>query len=271
METTETSDANNDYNQFYNNYLSAQAKHAQETRKEVTRRRGEIIAWCDARAAEGELKFRWDGGHDSGWAWLEHNGEELGDGYGSISDLLVRRWEGLLDYGSWAMDGTASGEAVYDPETKTFSGEDDYHSEETLDHELSEWLAEALVLRVPADLPFERLELGGEDLDGLELDCVLRNGYITPAQQEALDRLERQLSAAYRELADAVNNSEGEVSESQWVELTLPRGDFSEEADAEGMRSMTLTSLPLRVYATQTSLLELDLLELDLEEEEEEG
>lgn len=76
-----------------------------------------VAQWCDEQVKNGHtLTLKWDGGNDSGWVYFELDGEELTNEY---TEKLVDYCYSELDYGSWAGDFSANGEAEYDPKRKS--------------------------------------------------------------------------------------------------------------------------------------------------------
>ena len=74
-----------------------------------------VKEWCDQQVAEGkELTLRWEGGGDSGWVYFELDGSQVENEY---TEKLVDYCYDVLDYGSWAGEFDATGEATYNPVT----------------------------------------------------------------------------------------------------------------------------------------------------------
>ena len=70
-----------------------------------------LIEWLDEQADLGkDVMLKWEGGNDSGWAYFELDGETIENEH---TDRLVNWMYDHLDYGSWAGDFSAQGEAVY--------------------------------------------------------------------------------------------------------------------------------------------------------------
>ena len=70
----------------------------------------------------------WDGGNDSGMVNLliDNVDARKCDGFDKIvADYIEDYFNDQLGYGSWAGDFNAQGEAHYDPETKSFKGDDE--------------------------------------------------------------------------------------------------------------------------------------------------
>lgn len=80
-----------------------------------------LIEFCDKYAELGKLYLEWNGGNDSGSIYLV-SATPIHDDDQQFEDELVNQMDSILDYGSWAGDFSANGEAVYNTETKKFEG-----------------------------------------------------------------------------------------------------------------------------------------------------
>lgn len=149
----------------------------------------EIIDWCDKQAAEGlEIKLCWEGGGDSGWVFFKVDGEQA---EGEEIEALVDMMYNILDYGSWAGEFSANGEAVYDPVTKCFEGTD-YYSED--DYQSSR-LTTPFTFSIPASFGFDSIEynLEGNFQDDFIVDVTFNivNGFITPELRMLADEISK--------------------------------------------------------------------------------
>lgn len=152
----------------------------------------EIIEWCDTQAADGkEIKLCWEGGGDSGWVFFEIDGEQA---EGEEIEALVDMMYNILDYGSWAGEFSANGEAVYDPVTKCFEGID-YYSE---DDWTSTTFEEPFAFYIPDTYGFDSIEYNVEgsfeEKFRVEITFNIVNGFITPELRE----LENEMSEAIK-------------------------------------------------------------------------
>lgn len=178
----------------------------------------EIIDWCNQTVDDGkELKFTWEGGGDSGSAdlLLNDNSVEV-VGY---SDVLLNGIYEELDYGSWAGEFFASGEAIYSKEEQAFVGIDDYSEDDTIPHECQ------IVLSVPSKLWYDTINVRiegdyGESLH-IEVNFAVKNGFLTQEHREVANLLEDELS---EKINDEIENfSQAHNFRSIWEELTLNR------------------------------------------------
>jgi hypothetical protein len=138
-----------------------------------------ILEWCDAMVAKGhELSLTWDGGNDSGWVEFKIDGENPEE-ENQYTEALINYCYDTLDYGSWAGDFSASGEAIYDPKEKAFIGLDNYSTEEVVNEDIK------VFLRVPKDVWFDGLSIQVEESqgsvykEGVEVELLVQNGFTT--------------------------------------------------------------------------------------------
>jgi hypothetical protein len=159
----------------------------------------DVINWCNQQVDEGkELKFTWEGGGDSGWANLvvdDNNIEVVG-----YSDVLLEGIYEELDYGSWAGEFYASGEAIYSKEEQAFIGIDDYSEDGNEAHECN------IVFRIPEHLWYDSIQIRIECNDGDNVDdetvsvrFIIKNGFITDEHVSLATLLEKQLLEEIRE------------------------------------------------------------------------
>lgn len=215
----------------------------------------QIIDWCDEMAAKGcNPVIKWEGGNDSGWAHME---DEDGNSLDSPeADALTDRMYDDLDYGSWAGDFNASGEASYNTETKTFDGTD-YYSEENRTS-----CSANIRIEIPAFIPFDRLEIESEgETPHVSCDIALDNGYIHPAAHDVMTSLEEQLK---EEIAGAVDKhyekggDEDEFSDF-YNHYVIDRNEFKREDD---VMVHVLKEVEFNVHQTQEKGICIDLKEL---------
>ena len=134
---------------------------------------------------------------DSGWAHFEINGTEEDNEY---TRALVDGIYDTLDYGSWAGEFSASGEAVYDPESNSFTGTD-FYGEDTNDE-----LNVDFTIRVPKKFWFSTLGIEIErDYDSstnLAASFLVRNGFLSQEHREFCSNLEKSLAVEFDNLFD---------------------------------------------------------------------
>ena len=155
-----------------------------------------VLEWCNKQVDEGnELKICWSGGGDSGWAHFQIDGEDVDNEY---TEYLVDRMYEVLDYGSWAGEFNAEGEAVYNKEEQSFVGIDEYSEDETMSHGCN------IVIQMPKDLWHDNLSISIEGEDGdrtrIEARFGIKNGFLSDYHTAFIDGLEEKM----QEEVDAV-------------------------------------------------------------------
>jgi hypothetical protein len=153
----------------------------------------EIIDWCDKQVEEGkEIKICWEGGGDSGWVYFEVDDEQAG---GEEIEALVDMMYSTLDYGSWAGEFSANGEAIYNADTKCFEGVD-YYSEDSWENTKFE---DPFQFPISKSLGFDSIEynIEGNYEDDFRVEVIFNivNGFISPELRE----LEEEISKAILE------------------------------------------------------------------------
>jgi hypothetical protein len=181
----------------------------------------QILDWCLKKTEEGsEIILMWDGGSDSGWVYLEVDGEDSGDAEAeALADMMYEQ----LDYGSWAGEFSASGEAPFDAETKMFQGTDYYSETESTSSDCK------ILIRIPKHIHFDDLLIHTEDYDcTTSVDFRIRNGF----QHPDTNALETTLAGYLRkEIIEAIKNDNDDI-DSYWGDYSLSReSDFIEDGD----------------------------------------
>ena len=181
----------------------------------------EIIDWCNQTVDDGkELKFTWEGGGDSGWADLVLDGNNIDvPGYSNV--LLDGIYE-HLDYGSWAGEFHASGEAIYDKDEQAFVGVDNYSEDETVAHSCS------IVFDIPSKIWYDsiniRIESEDEGYPEIEVSFIVRNGFLTQEHREIADLLKDEISAKVNDELETFKNGEYELR-SIWDDVRFNRSE----------------------------------------------
>ena len=91
---------------------------------------------------------------DSGWAFFKLDGKDIDNEY---TEILLDHIYDELDYGSWAGEFTASGEAIYSSETKCFEGTDYCANEDYIKYNCE------IKVKVPKEFSFEEIIFECED------------------------------------------------------------------------------------------------------------
>lgn len=182
-----------------------------------------LIELCDAWAEQGELKITWNGGCDSGVIDLELNDKPFN--YGDYdAQRIIDIADNLLKYYSWAGEFDASGEAVYDKETKTFTGIDYYSEDKTASVECE------IKIELPDNLVFDRLDLQTRSNNGsayidISSSFWLRHGMVDPRFEELEEAFNRDRSPLIEQIMDVLHSVPEEV-EGCWNEWDIERNLF---------------------------------------------
>jgi hypothetical protein len=217
----------------------------------------EILDWCIKKTEEGsEVVLQWDGGGDSGWVHLEVDGTDSSD---PEAEALVDMMYDQLDYGSWAGEFSASGEAPFDPETKMFQGIDYYTETDSTNAKAS------IEIRIPKHIHFDDIDIETQDEDcTVNVTFGIRNGFDHPDTESVAKKLQEMLSEEIMEAAKADVDDEDEI-DGFWENYQIFRTDFTEDGDD---LVYTLEDIVYSKRETSENHVEIDLQQL-LEDETE--
>ena len=116
-----------------------------------------LLEWCDKQDAEDkELSIGWEGGGDNGFAFFKLDGESIDNEY---TEILLDHIYNELDYGSWAGEFSASGEAVYSSTTKCFEGIDYCSNDNYIQYDCK------IKIKIPKEFSFEEIVFESEDIN----------------------------------------------------------------------------------------------------------
>ena len=189
-----------------------------------------ILDWCNNQVDQGnELKICWSGGGDSGWAHFQINGKDVDNEY---TEYLTNMMYDQLDYGSWAGEFTAEGEAVYNKENQSFEGIDYYSEDETMSHDCN------IVIQVPKELWYDNLSIrieGSEDESvTIEANFNIKNGFLSDKHTAFIDGHEEKMQEEVDDVISDFVNKSGKHYRSIWETINLEpnegvvKGDFIE-------------------------------------------
>jgi hypothetical protein len=169
-----------------------------------------------------KLSITWDGGGDSGWCEFLVDDESYSDEY---SERLLEHMYATLDYGSWAGEFQASGEAVYSLEEKAFVGEDNYTEDSTIS-----WKVDAEI-RIPKYIWFDQFHfsIDGYDSPEADFDFFIKNGFRSPDHDKILEDLNSKMNEV---IDDAIEGfSMTYEFRSLYENESIPRSEFVEDGD----------------------------------------
>jgi hypothetical protein len=189
----------------------------------------DLIKWCDEQVANGhEISMAWEGGGDSGWVYFKIDDEQISD---SAENDQIRQLTDLmydhLDYGSWAGEFSAQGEAIYDPAQKAFVGTDYYGEDGTVHQECS------INIVVPKSLWFDAVEYNMENEDpNIDFAFILRNGFLSETHEKVRQQIIEDLDdAVEQEIRKYTSQEYHEEYRSIWQSDRIQRSDFREVGD----------------------------------------
>jgi len=186
-----------------------------------------LLSWCDQQVKDGkELKLVWDGGGDSGWVHFEIDGDEYGDEH---TEKLVDYMHDELDYGSWAGEFNASGNAIYSVEEQAFVGVDNYSETQTMSQKVD------IELAIPKNLWFDelsiRIEANYDETPDVEVGFGIKNGFLTPQHDQIEEYLKQTLVEKVEAAVKDWEDHTGHDLESIWDDITLRFEDFKVVGD----------------------------------------
>jgi hypothetical protein len=181
-----------------------------------------VLAWCKDLHEQGfDLTMTWDGGNDSGFVEFIVDKSDKTDQDLEYIEYLENQCYDELDYGSWAGEFHAQGEASFDPEQNAFVGTD-YYAEDTdikLDCNIR--------LAVPKDVWFDRLEVHIEDYDiNVSSDLVIINGFKSSGHDAAVINLNNSIHDQVDDIISGIENYR-----SMWTDITVDYSEFTPEGD----------------------------------------
>lgn len=184
----------------------------------------DLIKWCDEQVAQGkELGIKWEGGGDSGWAYFTIDGDQVSDSEenGEIRQLTDLMYD-ELDYGSWAGEFSANGEAIYNTAEKAFVGTDYYSEEDTYNFDYP------IKITVPESLWFDGLEYNMEGEEPhIDVAFTVKNGFLTDEHTKIAEQVKEQLKEQVEKAIRAYNQLENATEyHNIWQSEVLNRTDF---------------------------------------------
>lgn len=212
-----------------------------------------IVQWCKEQAENGlELAMKWEGGGDSGWVYFEIDGQSVDNEY---SRALVDRMDDTLNYGSWAGEFNASGKAVYNPATNSFTGTDYYGEDE------SEVLDVNMTIRVPKKFWFNTFHLEVERYhDGntnVSASFLVKNGFLSQEHSDFCTNLEQELVKDFDDIFDNYHSVDGYEFRDCTQNWILDRSETTEEGD-ELIFKITKMDVSVMTEDDRPVVLELD-------------
>ena len=186
-----------------------------------------IVKWCkDLHEAGNELTLKWDGGNDSGWVHFELDGEGVDNEY---TRALVNRMDDVLDYGSWAGEFQASGSAIYDAESNSFTGVDYYGEDESDVEDID------IKIIVPKKLWFDTLhvevERNYDDHTHVAASFLVKNGFLSQEHSDFCTNLEEVLKDDFDAVFDNYKSADSYEFRNATDSWILERSEATEDGD----------------------------------------
>jgi len=183
-----------------------------------------VLQWCKEQVKAGrELKLCWEGGGDSGWAYFQIDGQTVEN---TFTEKLTDMMYAELDYGSWAGEFSAQGEAIFDADTEAFIGTD-YYSETT---NIS--IEADIKVSIPKEIWFDRIRINvdvQEDENNVEVSFIVLNGFVTPQHTVLEESLQTYL---IDEVIDTIDSKNLDNFRSAWDNFTINHSEFVENGDS---------------------------------------
>jgi hypothetical protein len=214
----------------------------------------DIIKWCDEQVAEGyELKICWEGGGDSGWCWFEIDGLQCST---PEAEWLIDKMYDTLDYGSWAGEYSANGEAVYDAGSKEFEGTDYYSTDEEYQYSPNQ----PFIIKIPKDIHFDsvHIECEGEAYE-FHINASVRNGFFTPEAEEVFANIEKEMNKWCPQVLEEIESNIKDEIQSCWHDEDILKDEFDDKGDHY---EYVYDSFTYRTYETEDKSICINLKEL---------
>jgi len=183
-----------------------------------------VLQWCKEQVKAGrELKLCWEGGGDSGWAYFQIDGQTVEN---TFTEKLTDMMYAELDYGSWAGEFNAQGEATFDADIEAFVGTD-YYSE-TADTSIES----DIKVSVPKDIWFDNIRISVDIQEGdndVEVSFIVLNGFVTPQHTVLEESLQDYLTS---EIVDTIDSKNLDNFRSAWDNIIINHSEFTENGDS---------------------------------------
>jgi hypothetical protein len=183
-----------------------------------------VLEWCRQQVIDGrELKLCWEGGGDSGWTYFQIDGQTVEN---TFTEKLTDMMYAELDYGSWAGEFSAQGEAIFDAYTEAFVGTD-YYSETT---NIS--IEADIKVSIPKEIWFDRIRINvdvQEDENNVEVSFIVLNGFVTPQHTVLEESLKTYI---LDEVIDTIDSKNLNNFRSAWDNIIINHSEFTENGDS---------------------------------------
>lgn len=220
-----------------------------------------VLEWCKDQVAKGhELTLNWEGGGDSGWCYFQRDGVNLENDY---TEHLTSMMYAELDYGSWAGEFNAVGQATFDADKEAFVGVDSYSEDETIQKECE------FKFKVPKKLWFDSITVHIEVDEGdtsatIESSFNLKNGFLTAEHGVVTDEISLIIGEQIDDFVSDYQNTNDDFR-SIWDDETFEIKDGVEKGD---YLEFTMTSIRLGIVHGEEKEVYLQITEDDIIDED---
>jgi hypothetical protein len=225
----------------------AQKRAAKQQELQTILKNGGLLEWAlDLHAQGKELKMTWDGGNDSGWVDFLIDDATPEEGIDADNAEILRDMcDSELDYGSWAGDFSANGEAIFNPEEKSFIGADYYSEDDTISQNCE------LRIEIPGNVWFDSVEIMIKEQEiEVEVDLIVRNGFKTELHTITEKILTESITSQIDTIVDDFMKHSGNEYRSMWEEINLSRADFTQETEG-GKFVKVIEEIGIGIYNTE--------------------
>jgi hypothetical protein len=186
----------------------------------MKKQKATMIELCDELTKDGKnLVITWNGGNDDGYFEILLDGNQLNDeiDFNPIEDYISNN----LGYGSFAGDFSTTGELLYDRETKSFDGVDNYSTAE------SENYLCAIKVIVPDDIWFDQLDIyiemeNDEEEPNVAPAFIIANGPRIDQHTEIESKIGETIKKQVMEVQEGISNFN-----SLYENITIAHREFS--------------------------------------------
>lgn len=217
-----------------------------------------LIEYFDSLVKEDkEVKIVWEGGNDSGSVMIYVDDRQIYENNHPQIETFLNHVYDHLDYGSWAGNFNASGEAIYDSDLKSFRGTDNYSEEDTRIHSCK------ILIQIPDELWFDDIliNIDGHDYASVNSDFYVINGFISNDHNKFLKILDKEITDKINDEIEIFQNNHDYVGISTDIELKY--SDFKKK---DGYREHIIDKLEMTVENTDEKEICIDLNEINFNE-----
>lgn len=183
-----------------------------------------MIKLCDELTKDGKnLVITWNGGNDDGYFEILLDDNRLDDeiDFEPIEDYISKR----LGYGSFAGDYSTTGELMYNRETKSFDGIDNYYTAESNNYMCT------IKVTVPDDIWFDQLDIfiemeNDDEEPHIAPSFIIANGPRVDQHTEIENKIGETIKKQVMKVQEGISNFN-----SLYESITIAHREFSKRND----------------------------------------